>query len=595
MRIAIYVRVSTQRQAQSQTIEQQVERLQAYIRDQGWVLEAEQIYQDNGYSGAKLNRPGLDALRDHAALADFDLVLITAPDRLARNYVHQVLIIEDLAKRGISVQFLDRPMSDDPNDQLLLQIRGAVAEYERTLIADRMRRGRLSKYRAGKLIPWIQPPYGYRVDPDHPRDPALLHLDAADSAMVLQLFEEYLEPRSTLYSIAKRFSDLGIPTPTGKMRWNVSTIRGILTNTAYVGRAVTNRRYSIPAKHRKSAMLPAGPGVGHAFRPEVEWIVIPVPSIVSQEMFDQVQAKLSTNQKTAPRNNKTYQYLLRGLVSCGVCRLSATGRASSPGYYYYMCRGRHDALRGAQGQRCTARYILARQLDELVWQDLCMVLLDSELIRHALERAHGGHWLPHELRSRLAALTQAAQELERYQERLLEAYLAKVIEMPEFERKRKEISQKCDALQKQSLQLQATASQRIALSQVTESIEAFCAKIRPVLEQADFNQKRQLVELLVDRVIVTNGDVEIHYVIPTQPEGPHIPFCRLCLDYRSRRKARVGSSGNKSLFLKSGGGCCVQARTKEFPIFPQFHPAIRRPGCDHPATRRRSIPRHRFQ
>ena len=131
MRVAIYVRVSTQRQAQSQTIEQQVERLQKYIREQGWVLEAEQVYQDNGYSGAKLNRPGLDALRDHAALADFDLVLITAPDRLARNYVHQVLIIEDLAKRGISVQFLDRPMSDDPNDQLLLQIRGAVAEYER--------------------------------------------------------------------------------------------------------------------------------------------------------------------------------------------------------------------------------------------------------------------------------------------------------------------------------------------------------------------------------------------------------------------------------------------------------------------------------
>ena len=199
MRIAIYVRVSTQRQAQSQTIEQQIERLQAHIRDKGWVLDAEHVYQDNGYSGAKLNRPGLDALRDHAALADFDRVLITAPDRLARNYVHQVLIIEELGKRGISIEFLDRPMSDDPHDQLLLQIRGAVAEYERTLIADRMRRGRLNKYRAGKLIPWTRPPSGYRVDPDHPREPALLQLDAADTAVVLQMFEEYLEPRSTRY------------------------------------------------------------------------------------------------------------------------------------------------------------------------------------------------------------------------------------------------------------------------------------------------------------------------------------------------------------------------------------------------------------
>jgi site-specific DNA recombinase len=546
LRIAIYVRVSTQRQAQTQTIEQQIERLQAHIRDRGWVLEAEQIYQDNGYSGSKLNRPGLDALRDHAALADFDLVLITAPDRLARNYVHQVLIIEDLAKRGVAVEFLDRPMSDDPHDQLLLQIRGAVAEYERTLIADRMRRGRLSKYRAGKLIPWIQPPYGYRVDPDHPRDPALLQLDSADSAVVLQLFEEYLEPRSTLYSIAKRLSDLGIPTPTGKPRWNVSSIRGILTNTAYVGRAVTNRRYSVPAKHRKSAMLPAGPGVGRAWRPEEDWIVVPVPAIVSQEIFNQVQAKLSTNQKTSPRNNKAYQYLLRGLVSCGVCRLSATGRAQSPGYYYYMCRGRHDALRAAQGQRCTARYIPARQLDELVWQDLCAVLVDPEIVRHALERAHGGHWLPQELQSRLAALTHATQELDRYQERLLEGYLAQVIELPEFERKRKEIAQKRDALQKQSIQLQATATQRIALSQVADSIETFCAKIRPVLEQATFDQKRQLVELLVDHVVVTNGDVEIHYVIPTQPEGPHIPFSHLCLDYRNgfRRSQRGGGFGS---------------------------------------------------
>ena len=188
----------------------------------------------------------------------------------------------------------------------------------------------------------------------------------------------------------------------------------------------------------------------------------------------------------------------------------------------------------------------ARQLDELVWQDLCAVLMDPEFVRHALERAHGGHWLPQELQAQLEALTKATQQLERYQERLLEAYLAKIIELPEFERKRKEISQKRDALQKQSLQLQATATQRIALSQVADSIEIFCAKIRPALEQADFEKKRQLVEFLIDRVVVTNGDVEIHYVIPTQPEGPYIPFSHLCLNYRnhtrrSKRRSRNGS------------------------------------------------------
>lgn len=239
------------------------------------------------------------------------------------------------------------------------------------------------------------------------------------------------------------------------------------------------------------------------------------------------------NQKTSPRNSKSYEYLLRGLVSCGVCRLGATGRVQSPGYYYYICRGRIDALRAAQGKRCTARYMPARQLDELVWQDLCAVLVDPEIIRHALERAHGGHWLPQELQAQLAALTKATQQLEHYQERLLDAYLAKIIELPEFERKRKEISQKCDALQKQSQQLQTTSNQRMALAQVADSIETFCAKIRPMLEQTNFDQKRQLVELLIDHVVFTNSDVEIHYVIPTHPEGPLIPFSHLCLDYRN--------------------------------------------------------------
>ena len=149
MRVALYARVSTTRQAQAQGIEQQLDRLRAAAAERGWELDDQHVYRDDGYSGARIGRPGLDRLRDHAALAELDLVLVTAPDRLARNYVHQVLLIEELAGHGCQVEFLDRPMSADPHDQLLLQIRGAVAEYERTLIAERMRRaGRRSCGRA---------------------------------------------------------------------------------------------------------------------------------------------------------------------------------------------------------------------------------------------------------------------------------------------------------------------------------------------------------------------------------------------------------------------------------------------------------------
>ena len=153
MRIAVYVRVSTQRQAQTQTIEQQLERLRAHVQSQGWELAEENIFRDDGYSGASLNRPGLDRLRDKVKAAEIDRLVLTAPDRLARNYVHQMVLLEELERQGCEVEFLDRPMSHDPHDQLLLQIRGAVAEYERTLIAERMRRGRHAKYRAGILLP----------------------------------------------------------------------------------------------------------------------------------------------------------------------------------------------------------------------------------------------------------------------------------------------------------------------------------------------------------------------------------------------------------------------------------------------------------
>jgi site-specific DNA recombinase len=532
MRVAIYVRVSTQRQTQTQTIEQQIERLKTHIAAKEWSLEAERIYRDDGHSGAKLNRPGLDSLRDHAALAEFDLVLVTAPDRLARNYVHQVLLIEELGKKGVPVEFLDRPMSDDPHDQLLLQIRGAVAEYERTLIADRMRRGRLTKFRAGKLLPWTRPPYGYKVDPDHPRDAALVHLDETESTQVVQMFAWYLEPQTTLYTVAKRLSDLSLPTPTGKPRWNASTVRGILKNPAYTGNAYTNRSRPVPAKHRRSALRPIGPGQSIAPRPIEEWIAVPVPAIVSQEDFDQVQTKIAHNQQGAPRNNKINQYLLRGLVSCGKCRLSTTARTLPYGHQYYVCRGRTDSLLIAQEQRCTARYIPAIQLDELVWQDLCSVITNADILKFALERAHGGHWLPQELQSQLEALNKASKQIERQQERLLEAYISNIIQLPEFERKRNELIQKQEALHKQENQLQAKSTQMFTLAQVADSIEVFCAKIRLTLEDISFEQKRQLVELLIDRVVVLDGDVEIRYVIPTQPDGPHIPFCQLRSDYR---------------------------------------------------------------
>ncbi len=145
MTVAVaYARVSTERQAEAQTIAQQVERLQAYATQQGWALADRQIYRDDGCSGARLDRPALDRLRDAVASGTVDVILITSPDRLARRYAYQVWLLEEFERAGCRVIFLERPPTGDPQDTLVIQIRGAVAEYERTVIADRMRRGRLA-------------------------------------------------------------------------------------------------------------------------------------------------------------------------------------------------------------------------------------------------------------------------------------------------------------------------------------------------------------------------------------------------------------------------------------------------------------------
>jgi hypothetical protein len=307
-------------------------------------------------------------------------------------------------------------------------------------------------------------------------------------------------------------------------------VRGILRNPAYAGRALSNRTQVAPARGRKSAMLPAGPGVSHAPRPPQDWIAVPVPPVVSEQTFAQVQAKLDANQQGAARNTR-HEYLLRTLISCGACRLGCTGRQTAAGYRYYLCRGRTDPLRAAQGQRCTARYIPAGQLDELVWADLCALLTDPAQVTRALARAQGGAWLPQELQARQATIGQALSQLERQQQRLLDAYLAEVIALAELDRKRQDLDRRRGTLLAQQRQLDAAARQKLELGAVADGIEAFCQTVRAGLATATFAQRRLLAELLIDRVVVTDGQVEIRYVLPTSPDGPHRPFCQLCKDH----------------------------------------------------------------
>jgi site-specific DNA recombinase len=511
-----------------------MERLQeAVAQHSEWDLALEHIYRDDGYTGAKLNRPGLDRLRDAASMAAFELVLVTAPDRLARKYVHQVLLIEELHNLGCDIQFLERPMKDDdPHDQLLLQIRGAVAEYERNLIADRMRRGRQAKLRAGTLLPWTRAPYGYILDPERPRDPSRVRIDPVKANMVQQIFAWYTDPETpvSLHWVVKQLNEQHIPTPRGGKRWNPSTIRGILRSPTYTGTAYSGRTRPVLARRRKSALLPVGRGESTQPTPPEEWISICVPAIIEAEIFEAAQARLEKNQNMARRNNKSHKYLLRGLISCGQCHLSSTGRSQGK-YHYYKCRGRTDVHRAAKGERCIARFVPSQALDELVWQDLCNILAEPDLITHELERAQTGEWLPQALQAKRNSLYQALTRLERQQERLLEVYLAEIITRNEFERKRQELTQTQNGFKQQLRQVEQQAKKQIETLALANNIQEFCQRIQPTLGNLDFEQRRQLIELLIDRVIVDDEKVEIRYVIPTSPNGENTRFCHLRTDY----------------------------------------------------------------
>src|ERR687887_1191330 len=463
MRVALYVRVSTDRQQHAQTIEQQVTQLKAYVAaHEGWTVAAEHVFRDDGHSGARLDRPGLDALRDHAARAAFDVVLVTAPDRLARNYVHQMVVLEELERRGVRVVFCDRPLSDDPHEQLVTQIRGAVAEYERTLIADRMRRGRQARLRSGQLLPWTRAPYGYRLHPERPRDPAAVQLDPVAAVVVQELFAAYAAGGVTLHALAARLTRGRVPTPTGKSIWRSTTIRNLLTNPAYKGQAASGRLRTHSARRRKSALEPVGRGVSTRAHPPQEWITVPVPALVTAEQFDLVARRLAANQRAA-RRSTTHPYLLRGLVSCGICRLSCSGvtrTATDTRYRYYRCRGKMAQVSSGRTSCCPARFIPATQLDELVWADLCAVLEQPDL---------------------------------------------------------------------------ATQGERLVqVSAIAQSMTQVLQQLRVGLGQASFQQRRQLVELLIDRVVVIDGQVEIRYVIPTTTGSTKTRFCHLRTDYFDR-------------------------------------------------------------
>src|SRR5882724_1928277 len=298
--VAFYARVSSDAQARDHTIDSQVAALKERIAVDGFQLEPDHGYVDDGCSGTNLQRPALEKLRDAVAGGHVERIYVHAPDRLARSHAHQVLLIEEFRRAGTEVIFLNRAIGGTAEDNLLLQVQGIIAEYERTKILERVRRGRLHAARSGSVSALTGAPFGYRyICRDQGGGVARFEIVEAEAEIVRRVFAWVGLDRLSLSEVGRRLRQMGCKSPRGLVGWGGTTIRGMLTNPAYIGRAVLGRSRLVPAEPRPRLVRRNARPVASATRrvrgsPE-EWIEIAVPATVDRALFEAAQVQLEEN------------------------------------------------------------------------------------------------------------------------------------------------------------------------------------------------------------------------------------------------------------------------------------------------------------
>ena len=347
-RAAMYARVSSDQQTQAQTIASQVEAIQQRIAADGLTLDEELCFIDDGYPGATLIRPALERLRDLAATGAIDRLYVHSPDRLARKYAYQVLLVDELHRCGVDLVFLNHAMGRSPEEDLLLQVQGMIAEYERAKILERSRRGKLHAAREGIVSVLTGAGYGYRyLTAAESGGIAQYQVVLEEARVVRQMFEWVGRDRCSMRQVCRRLEKQGILTLTGKDYWNHATIRGMLKNPAYKGLAGFGKTHAGPLRPRPRPLRghcgqPRQASAKYA-TPRDQWIDIPVPPIVSEELFEAVAGQLEENRKRNREGARGVQHLLAGLLVCKRCGYAFCGRAqrSSPARgnrrtYFYL-------------------------------------------------------------------------------------------------------------------------------------------------------------------------------------------------------------------------------------------------------------------
>ena len=521
---AIYARVSSDRQKENHTIASQTEALKEFARTHSYTVPSEWVFQDEGYSGAILARPGLESLRDLATEGQIRAVLVYAPDRLSRKYAYQILLAEELSRCGVELIFLKSPAGATPEDQLLVQFQGMIAEYERAQIAERSRRGKRHKAQQGVINVLSGAPYGYRYVRKTETSAAYYEVIEAEARVVRLVFETYTKQGLSINAIARMLNQRQIPTRTAKTRWERSTVWAILRNPAYPGKACYGKtelrprqRITRPIRQRKG--VPSRDSANHE-RPRQDWIEIPVTPLVSEELFALAQEQLTKNKHFAPRRT-VGPTLLQGMLVCQQCGYAlyrCSTRTSKHLLHYYRCLG-SDGYRRLRGPVCTNRPVRQDYLDQFVWNEIIRLLEDPALVQAEIDRRQEVARNADPLRRREEELHREQARLEKSTERLVTAYQEGLVTLPQLRQRMPDLRKQARAIESELQSLEMAAVDQAHYLQLAENLSGFCGKLRLRADTLDVRERQQILRLLVKEVLVDTDTITLRHSIPVPQSG----------------------------------------------------------------------------
>ena len=524
---AIYGRVSGERQAEAGTIDSQIEDLRQRVRQDQLHLDEDLCFIDDGYSGSTLNRPALDRLRDQVAAGSIDRLYVHSPDRLARKYAYQVLLIDEFQRHGVEVVFLNRSLGESPEDQLLLQVQGVVAEYERAKLMERCRRGKLHTARQGCVNALAAAPYGYRyIRKADGGGVARFDVVLEEARIARQIFEWVGCERISLGAVGRRLKAQGIRTKKGRENWDRKTILDMLRNPAYKGTAVYGRNQTGP---RRARLRPPRGQAEQPRRPysnypaESPGISIAVPALVSEDLFAAVAEQLEENRKRQRQSARGARWLLQGLLVCRHCGYALYGLGTrhqlasgvSVVHSYYRCIGRNGNRFGGQ-RLCDNPQVRVDDLDEAIWQDVCELLRDPGKLQAEYERRLDGEPGPQPT----LVEEQLGRQIKKVQSglaRLIDGYQEGLLQKEEFEPRLRATRERLARLEAEAKDVAERRDQDRALRLALQGLEDFAERVQAGLTGASWQERREIIRALVKQVEVGRDEIRVVYRVSPSP------------------------------------------------------------------------------